>query len=135
MQAHGIATSADLAISSATFAPILTKGFTAPTDGYVFVVATLTGRLNNLMAGAHGDLQFGLVLDGSALTTSGDYHEFFTFADAPSESGAVSAVVQVSAGAHTVALQAREFGAGTLVIGRDLSLVFTPSGSAPVLPY
>jgi hypothetical protein len=135
VRADGIATSADLPISSTTFAAILTKGFTAPTDGYVMVVATLSARLNNNLPGAHGVLDYGLVLDGTALTTDGGYHEIFTFADANTESGAVSAVVPVSAGAHTVALQAREFGAGTTVVGRDLSLVFTPSGSASVLPY
>ena len=51
------------------------------------------------------------VAAGSALSTDGDYHEIVTFADLFTESGAVSAVMPVSTGAHTVDLQAREFGA------------------------
>jgi len=134
-RADGVATSGDLDITAGAFTTILSKSITAPSDGYFFVVASLTGSLLNLTPGAHGILDYGLAVDGAALTTDASYHALVTYAEAFQESGAISAVVPVSAGQHTITLQVREQGAGTKVLGRDLSALFVPTGSAPVLPY
>jgi hypothetical protein len=135
VRADGIATSSDLTISgSSTFAPILTKTFTAPADGYIFVVATLSSRRDG-GATSTSILRYSLVLDGAPITTDADYHTIVTDDATFRGSGAVSAVLPVSAGPHTVALQANDEGVGSIVTGRDLSMIFTPSGSAPVLPY
>jgi len=45
------------------------------------------------------------------------------------------AVVAVGAGAHTVSLQAREVGTGDFILGRDISVIFVPSGSGSAAPF
>jgi hypothetical protein len=133
VRADAAATSADLDVTSASFTNILSKTFTATSDGFVFAVATLTARQKS--SPAVGILEYNLAADGNALTTDAGYHSVVTTDNTFLASGAVSAVIPVSAGQHTIAIQAREQGGGTVIRGRDLSLLFTPNGSAPVIPY
>lgn len=134
VRVDGTATSADIPLTGSTFTPILTKTLAAPTGGYLFVIGTLSTIKTGNPAGV-SVVEYGLTLDGAALTTDSGYHTYNGNEAMPYGSGAISAVVQVSAGTHTIALTARDQGTGSQVRGRDLSLVFTPSGSAPVLPY
>lgn len=48
--------------------------------------------------------------------------------------GAASAVIPVSAGAHTAFIEAREEGTGSFFFGRDLSVLFVPGGSGVSIP-
>jgi hypothetical protein len=132
-RADGVATSADIDVTTGPFT-LLSKAFTAPTDGYVFVTATLYGTQKSTVGG-YGLLGYKIVVDGTPLTPDNSYHQLVTHDENFGDNGAVSAVVPVASGPHTVALEVFENGAGTVVRGRDLSLIFTPSGSAPVLPY
>jgi len=132
IRADGVATSADVDVTTGPVT-LLSKSVAAPTDGYLFVVATLSGRQK--VVSAYGLLSYKLMLDGTPLTPDTAYHQLVTHDENFGDSGAVSAVVAVSAGSHTVALQVAEIGAGTTVTGRDLSVLFTPSGSAQTLPY
>jgi hypothetical protein len=133
-RADGVATSADIPLTTGPFATILTKTVTVPTDGYVFVIGTLSAT----WAGAPGAtslVQYGLTSDGSSVTTDAGYHGFWLTNAIQTGSGALSAVIPVTAGPHTFALTARDQGGGSTVSGRDLSLMFTPSGSGSVQPY
>jgi len=135
VRADGTATSGDITITaSSTFTTVLTKAISVPTDGYVYVTATLTAFKGGA-AGGTSILDYGLALDGTPLTTDGGYHSVVTTDLVFEGSGAVTAVVAVTAGSHTFALQVRDQGTGSSIRGRDLSMIFTPSGSAPVLPY
>ncbi|MDX6374032.1 MAG: hypothetical protein QOD98_3020 [Nocardioidaceae bacterium] len=133
VRADGVATSADIDVTTGPVT-LLSKTFVAPTDGFVFVVATLYGRQKSAVGG-YGLLSYKIVLDATPLTPDNQYHQLVTHDENFGDSGSVSAVVPVAAGSHTVGLQVFENGAGTVVNGRDLSMIFTPSGSAPVLPY
>ena len=133
IRADGVATSADVDVITSPVI-LLSKTFTAPTDGFVFAIATLSGRQKST-TGGYGLLAYTLVLDGTPLTPDSQYHQLVTHDENFGDNGAVSAVVPVTAGSHTLGLRVFENGAGTVVTGRDLSLIFTPSGSAPVLPY
>jgi hypothetical protein len=133
VRADGVATSADIDVTTGPVV-LLSKTVVAPTDGFVFAVATLSGHQKST-TGGYGLLAFKLVLDGTPLTPDTMYHQLVTHDENFGDNGSVSAVVPVSAGPHTIALQVFENGAGTVVNGRDLSIIFTPSGSAPVLPY
>ena len=135
MRLDGTATSGDITITaSSTFSTVLTKAVTAPTDGYVLVSATLTAFKGGA-AGGTSILDYGLGLDGTPLTTDGGYHSIVTTDSVFQGSGAISAVVAVTAGTHTFTLLVRDQGTGSSIRGRDLSLIFAPSGSAPILPY
>ena len=133
VRADGVATSADVDVTTGPVT-LLSKTFVAPTDGFVFVVATLYGTQKSTVSG-YGLLSYTIVLDATPVTPDGQYHWLVTHDENFGASGAVSAVLPVAAGSHTVGLQVFENGAGTVVRGRDLSMIFTPSGSAPVLPY
>lgn len=52
----------------------------------------------------------------------------------PQDTTTVTAVVPVTAGDHTVKLQAQELGSGSWITERGLSIVFLPAGSGP-LPW
>jgi len=131
----GTATSGDLTItSSSSFSTVLTKAVTVPTDGYVLASATLTAFKGGAPGGT-SIVDYGLALDGTPLTTDGGYHSMVTTDAVFQASGAISSVVAVTAGTHTFTLLVRDQGTGSSLRGRDLSLVFAPSGSGPVLPY
>jgi hypothetical protein len=133
VRADGVATSADVDVTTGPVV-LLSKAVTAPTAGYVFVVATLSGKQKST-TGGYGWLQYRLQLDGAAVTPDASYHQLVTHDENFIADGALSAVLPVTAGAHTLGLEVFESGAGTVVLGRDLSVLFTPSGSAPTLPY
>jgi hypothetical protein len=133
VRADGVATSADIDVTTGPVV-LLSKSLTAPTDGYVFAVATLSGRQKS-SGGGYGLLQYRLEIDGTPVTPDAQYHQLVTHDENFGADGAVSAVLPVTAGTHTIGLLVSENGAGTTVTGRDLSLLFTPSGSAATLPY
>lgn len=131
----GVATSGDIALTpSGTFTTVLTKTVTAPTDGYVQITASLS-TLKGGGPGGTSAVDYNLMVDGTPLTTDTEYHSIVTNDTIYLNSGSISAVVAVTKGSHTFALRVREQGIGSTLRGRDLSIVFAPTGSAPVLPY
>jgi hypothetical protein len=116
--------------SSATFVPLLSKSFTAPSDGFLFIVGSVSWERSVDPA----TLQYRLRLDSTPVTSD----EFAYMADAEAgenqETGSASAVVPVTAGAHTVHLDGRAFSGQPFIIGRDVSILFAKSGSGVTIP-
>jgi hypothetical protein len=136
-RADGFASSTDIDnFTSAAFTSIASKTFTAPKAGFIFVVGTLSSEDDASFAGI-GDMFYRLALDGTSLTNDTFYHELVSDGSTTIRggSGAASAVVPVSAGSHTVSLQAREVGTGDFILGRDISVLFVPNGSASTTPF
>jgi hypothetical protein len=122
--------------TTGTFTSILDKSFNAPRAGFAYVTASLSTEDDVSFAGP-GDLLYRLTLDGTALESNAFAHEAASSAanNVPAASGAVTAVVPITAGAHTFSLQAREDGTGDFIESRQLSVLSsTPTGSAATIP-
>jgi hypothetical protein len=131
----GKAESADIANPGTSFADVISQTITAPQAGFVFIVATISAEDDSDFANG-GYLEYLLALDGTRLTNQDGYHQLATSGvTVAGASGAVSAVVPVSAGSHTVSLQAKEIGTGSYVRGRDISVMFAPKGSGTTPPF
>jgi hypothetical protein len=136
-RADGFASSADIDnFTSSTYTNIAAKTFTAPVAGFIFVVGTVSTE-DDLSFAGRGDLFYRLARDGTGLTNDLFYHEIASDSgtNITGTSGAASAVVPVTAGSHTVSLQAREAGTGDFILGRDISVIFVPNGSASTIPF
>jgi hypothetical protein len=119
------------------FTSILDKSFNAPRDGFAFVTATLSTEDDSSFPGG-GDLLYRLALDGVPLEADEFAHEINTNEDVDifGGSGAITEVVPISAGPHTVSLQAEEIGSGDFIEGREISILSsTPTGSAATIPH
>jgi hypothetical protein len=120
--------------TSATYTDVISKTFTAPKNGLIMIVGTLSTQDDASLGGA-GVLSYRLALDGTGLSDSTFYHQLFATSNSQGDSGAASAVVSVTAGDHTVSLQALETGTGDFIRGRDLSIMFAPNGSGVTFPF
>jgi hypothetical protein len=116
--------------SSATFVPILSKSITAPSDGFLFIVGSVSWESSVDPA----SLMYRLRVDSTPVTSDA----FAYMADAEGtesqEAGSASAVVPITAGAHTVHLDGRAFAGQPFIIGRDISIMFAESGSGVTIP-
>jgi hypothetical protein len=121
----------DFTSSAAT--TMTSKAFTAPSSGYIVVNGTISAEDDTSLSG-QGKLLYYLQLDGTPVTS--DIFAYGLGYDAPAErdTGSVGAVLRVTSGPHTVSLQAREYGTGSFVCGRDLSILFVPNGSTVTIP-
>jgi len=121
--------------TTTTFTDLVSKGFTAPSAGFIYLTGSVSTEDDVSFAGG-GWLLFRLTLDGTSLTENVFAHAISTsLADnVAAGSGSTTAVVPVSAGAHTVALQAKEAGTGDYVEGREVSALFVPNGSGVSIP-
>jgi hypothetical protein len=119
-----------------TYTNLVSKTFSAPTKGFIELTGTISTEDDGSIPG-NGFLLYRLVVDGTPLSNNDFAHGISTNAAGGvlQGSGAVTAVVAVSGGSHTVNLQAREVGTGDFVEGRELSSVFTPAGTAPTIPF
>jgi hypothetical protein len=141
---HISATSID-DFTSSTYTSIASKTFTAPSNGFLFVVGSVSNQDDCGLAGS-GWLEYRLRLDATAIQSGsgeepyendvGDCDDFFAGDTAAivSASGAASAVVPVTAGSHTVHLDAKERGTGSYINGRSISIMFSPTGSGTTIP-
>lgn len=116
--------------NAAAFTPILSKAITAPSDGFLFIVGSVSWEESAEPAA----LQWRLRLD--ATPTTSDTFAYMGDLEGPElqTSGSASAVVPVTAGAHTVHLDARMHSGQAFLIGRDLSIMFAKSGSGLTIP-
>jgi hypothetical protein len=136
-RADGTASSTDIDnFVTTTYTNISSVSLTAPKAGFVFIVGTLSSEDDNSFAGA-GSLFYRLAVDGTGLSNDLFYHQIASdeTTGITGASGAASAVVAVAAGAHTVSLQARESGTGDFILGRDISVIFVPTGSGSTPPF
>jgi hypothetical protein len=121
--------------TSGVFTPLISKSFTAPSNGFLFIVGSVSFEDDASFAGA-AELEYRLRLDGTPTTS--DEFAYVEVSDAANGdfqvAGSASAVVPVTAGAHTVHLDGKEIGSGSFIIGRDISVMFAKSGSGVTIP-
>ncbi len=136
VRADGTASGTDIDnFTTATFTNIVSTTVDAPKAGYLVIIGTLSAEDDTSFNGG-GILDYRLAVDGTGLTNDNFYHELATSSGSTiGASGAVSAVAAVIAGAHTVSLQARDRGTGSFILGKDVSVVFVPNGSASMTPF
>ncbi|WP_134767191.1 hypothetical protein [Nocardioides sp. 1609] len=108
--------------------PIVSTAVSAPTSGVLYITGTVSSEDDITVAGA-GRMQYGLALDGSQLSNGLHILDYDNETAGNDESGSATAVVPVTAGNHTVALTARNLAGGNFVLGREISVLFVPSGS------
>jgi hypothetical protein len=116
--------------NSATFVPLLSKSFTAPSNGFLFIVGSVSWESSVDPA----TLMYRLRLDSTPVTSDPFAYMADAEADENQETGSASAVVPVTAGAHTVHLDGRAFSGAPFIIGRDISILFAESGSGVTIP-
>ncbi|GAA3528879.1 hypothetical protein [Nocardioides daeguensis] len=96
--------------------------------GFLHLTATLEAEDEAGSAG-FGSVLYRVVVDGRRVTPV--HHVEFT-APGATVPGALTAVVPVAAGQHTVALLTTEAGTGSVVQARELTVVYAPSGGGTV---
>jgi hypothetical protein len=137
VRADGFASSQTVpGFTSSSFTSIAAKSFTAPTSGFVLISATLSTEAANALGGI-GFLAYELSLDGTPLETNGAAHAISTDTANHTEagSGAITEVLPITAGPHTVNLLAREAANGDYIESRQISVLFVPNGSASSVPF
>lgn len=112
--------------TAGAFTPIVSKTFKAPRAGVLYITGSLSAE-DDVTLGGDGHLSYRLRLDGTGLNSG--LHELDYPGLGGGDSSGITAVVPVSAGTHTVHLDAEETGTGSFVIGREVSVLFVPSGS------
>jgi hypothetical protein len=132
----GAASTADIDnFTSATFTPILSKSIAAPRGGFLMIVGSVGAEDDFSLAGT-SSLLLRLRVDGTAVTS--DQFAFELDADAGTGvtggTASLNAVVPVSRGTHTVYIEGQEFGSGSYIFGRTLSIAFFPKGSGIGIP-
>ena len=110
------------------FTPVVSTTFTTPSDGFLHITGTISAEDDSTFSGI-GRLVFRLRLDDAPLTTGLFAHEMEYPSSGGGTSGAATSVVPVSIGDHTVHLDARELGTGSFLLGREVSVLFVPTGS------
>jgi hypothetical protein len=135
--AHTSAAIDDFTTGCGSPASILSKAFTAPSAGFINVVGSVTSEDDFGIAGS-GHLLFRLRLDATPIYGGFAENDYGAFGGGSPEvlgdSGAQNAVVPVTAGAHTVHIEACEAGTGSFITTRGISITFTPAGSGTVIP-
>jgi hypothetical protein len=138
VRADGAGTSTTINdFTTPTFTALVSKTFTVPSNGFIYLTGSISTEDDVTLPG-DGELLFRLVVDGAALTSGNDFaHSISTSVANGVEdaSGSTTAVVAVTAGTHTVDLQAREGATGDFIEGREISALFVPNGSAQAVPF
>ena len=114
--------------TAGTFTPIVSTTFDAPSAGVLHIVGTLSAEDDSTFAG-EGRLVYRLRLDADPLTSELFAHELHYASSGAGDSGGVTGVVPVTPGTHTVHLEAREVASGSFITGREVSVIFVPSGA------
>jgi hypothetical protein len=120
---------------SKTITDIASKSFTAPSAGFIYLTGSVSTEVSNGPF-SRGELLFRLALDGEPLEETDTAHGISTNEETEvfTQSGSTTAVVPVSAGPHTVALQAWEAQKSEDIRSRNISILFVPNGSASSFP-
>jgi hypothetical protein len=110
---------------SPQFTPVVSKTFTAPTNGVLYITGAITAE-DHPSPGA-GRMYYRLRIDATPLSSESFAHVLQYPVDGW-DSGAVTGVVPVARGAHTVHLDARAISTSSLAWGREVSVLFVPNG-------
>jgi hypothetical protein len=125
--------------TAANFTSIASKTFSAPSNGFVMITGSVSAEEDCSLPGI-GNLLYRLSVDGTPVTADPFSYELSYPVDCSTgqtnvgDSGAATAVVAVNAGSHTISLDAWEQGTGSFIIGRSVTSVFVPTGSADAIP-
>ena len=121
--------------TSVAFTSIVSKDLTAPSPGFLFLVGNVSAE-DDIDIDGENQLSARLRLDGQGITEQVGGYESSSGAanDNGGNTASMSAVVPVTAGAHTVHLDARELGFGSFIRNRDISALFVPTGSGVTPP-
>ena len=114
--------------TSGAFTPLISTTFDAPTDGVLHVTGAVSAE-DDVTLGGTGQLAYRLRLDATPLTSETRAHELGYAGTGGAASGATTGVVPVTAGSHTVHLDGLELGTGSFIYGREVSVIFLPTGS------
>ena len=114
--------------TSGAFTPLLSTTFDAPTDGVLHITGAVSAEDDGSLAG-DARLLYRLRLDATPLTSEIFAHELDYPGSGAGASGAATGVVPVTAGSHTVHLDGQEIGTGSFITGREVSVIFLPTGS------
>jgi len=129
--ATGAGLSSDMSFAEGNFTTILSKSITVPAGGVLQIAASVGVEDDCDIAGANR-LGVTIAINGDRFSdnefdfTEGSQCGTSEFSDTIS----VSVARSVSAGTHTVTIQAAEQGTGSFITGRSLTVVFIPNGSA-----
>ncbi len=127
--AYGNATDAFIDdFTSPVYISLVSESFVAPADGVLHITGTLSAEDDGSLAG-DGRIFYRLRLDGTPLTSEILAHELDYPGSGGGDSGAATGVVPVTAGPHTVHLDGFESGTGSFITGREVSVIFLPTGS------
>ncbi|HEX6666908.1 MAG TPA: hypothetical protein VF081_09990 [Solirubrobacterales bacterium] len=136
VQAFGAISSSTISgFTSKNFTPVIAKSFSVPANGLLFIVGSVTVADDGSIIGGN-ELYFRFRLDSTNVSNDNYYHGITAGngGEELAQTGAGSAVIPVTAGAHTVFIDAREEGTGSYFFGRDLSILFVPGGSGVPIP-
>jgi hypothetical protein len=93
-----------------------------------------SNSFTTILSAEADELLFRLTVDGSAVDPNKFAHGISTDKAVREATGSTTIVYPVSAGSHTIALQAVEAGKGDFIESNEISSLFVPNGSAPSYP-
>jgi len=126
----GATTDVQVPVNSTSFTSQLSAPITAPSNGSLLIVGDVHAAV------IQRSLAFQLRLDGTPVTSEPTAHTMGSAtAITLTTTTGLTATIPVTAGPHTVHLDARLTTAGSGVIGgRSLSVLFVPSGTGVNIP-
>lgn len=111
--------------TASAWTPVVSKTLTAPANGFLSVTGTLYAEDDFDLTGL-GSLNYSLRIDGKVLDT----RRTLTYRDIGiGATGALTLVVPVAKGAHTVQVVVSESGNGSYLYGGEISAVYAATGS------
>lgn len=114
-----------LRLDSGIYAPVVSRTVTTRA-GYLAITGTI--YTEDSVPPPIALTNYRLVVDGRTASTDVDRYLNYSAAGAGAN-GAATLVVPVKAGKHTISLQARELNGESFVYFRELTIVYTPTGS------
>ena len=113
-----------------SFSPLATASVTAPGQGFLQIVGSLSAQDDTATAGA-GQLQYRLKVDTTPLSQTAESFQLDLPDGGGRQNDSINAVTLVQKGTHQIVLEGQEKGTGSTVYGRSVSAMFVPKGKPP----
>ncbi len=131
--AYGSATDTPIAeFTSPVFTSLTSTTFTVPRAGVLHLTGTISAEDSTLLGA--GVLLYRLRVDETPLSDEPYSHVLGYPVSEVGASAGITAVIPVGPGTHTAHLDGREVSGGSRVLGREISVIFIPSGAGFVPP-
>lgn len=114
----------DEVATPASYGAIASKQVTAAVAGKALITAAFSAK--DAPAAGEGRVRYRLTVDGTDVGTGAVQELNLHAVVDDAQSGAATAVVPVTAGAHTFALEAVDVGSGSLLLRRSISVLVLP---------